>query len=98
VLCGGKALLHTCGMLLVFVYAFAIVGFIVFPNLFQLRKPEVVDGTTQVCIYSYMYVCVRAYVCMCVCVCVYIYIYIYIYTKREKERAREREREREREI
>jgi len=47
VLLGGEALVHTTGMMLVFVYAFAIVGFVVFPNLFQLRKPEVVDGTTQ---------------------------------------------------
>jgi hypothetical protein len=44
---GGEALIHTTCMTLVFVYAFAVGGFIVFPNLFQLRKPEVVDGTTQ---------------------------------------------------
>jgi hypothetical protein len=47
VLLGGKALLHTFGMMLVLLYAFAIIGFIFFPNLFQLRKPEVVDGSTQ---------------------------------------------------
>jgi len=41
VLLGGEALVHTTGMMLVFVYAFAIVGFVVFPNLFQLRKPGI---------------------------------------------------------
>jgi len=47
VLVGGKALVHTTGMLLVFLYAFAILGFVFFPNKFQFRKAEIVDGTTQ---------------------------------------------------
>ncbi|EKX53016.1 hypothetical protein GUITHDRAFT_101463 [Guillardia theta CCMP2712] len=44
---GGKALLHTLGMGLVFIFWFGVVGFIFFPNLFQFRKAEIVDGSTQ---------------------------------------------------
>ena len=32
---------------LVFVYWFAVVGFLVYPNLFQFRKAEIVDGSTE---------------------------------------------------
>eukprot|EP00960_Hanusia_phi_P035346 751648-Hanusia_phi.AAC.1 len=44
---GGRALLHTLGMGLVFIFWFGVVGFIFFPNLFQFRKAEIVDGSTQ---------------------------------------------------
>ena len=35
----------------------AVLGFIFFPNKFQFRKAEIVDGTTQVCVMMLM-VCV----------------------------------------
>lgn len=47
VLKGGRVLLLTVGMGLIFLYWFAVIGFVFFPNLFQLRKAEVVHGTTQ---------------------------------------------------
>jgi hypothetical protein len=42
-----KALVQTSGMVLVVVYLHAVVGFLAFPNNFQLRKAEIVDGATQ---------------------------------------------------
>ena len=43
---GGSQLLALFGMLLVFTYWFGVIGFIAFPDKFQFRKSEVVDGST----------------------------------------------------
>ena len=68
VMAGGTALVHTTGMMLVFLYAFAIVGFVFFPNLFQLRK---VRGGVQRDMYLCIHICICVCgVCVCVCVCV----------------------------
>ena len=43
---GGAQLLALFGMLLVFTYWFGVVGFVAFPDKFQFRRAEVVDGST----------------------------------------------------
>ena len=46
VIMGGAQLLALFGMLLVFTYWFGVVGFVAFPDKFQFRRAEVVDGST----------------------------------------------------
>ncbi len=43
---GGTQLLSLAGMILITSYWFAVVGFLIFPEKFQFRKAEVIDGTT----------------------------------------------------
>ena len=43
---GGHQLLALLGMILVFCYMFGVVGFIYFPDKFQFRRADIVDGMT----------------------------------------------------
>ena len=43
---GGTQLLALAGMILITSYWFAVIGFLIFPEKFQFRKAEVIDGTT----------------------------------------------------
>ena len=46
VLMGGQALLSLAAMLIVFTYWFGAIGFLFFPDKFQFRRAEVIDGNT----------------------------------------------------
>lgn len=46
VLMGGRALLSLAGMLVIFTYWFGSIGFLFFPDKFQFRRAEVIDGNT----------------------------------------------------
>lgn len=43
---GGSQLVALAGMLVIFTYWFGLIGFLYFPDKFQFRKAEVVDGST----------------------------------------------------
>ena len=61
----GRALLPVVFMGLVFVYWFALVGFLALPNTFQFRSPEVTrPPRVCVCVRACVRGCVRVFVCV----------------------------------